>query len=153
MPGPVNGGGPGKGRRRGLPGPAVDQLGVLSMPQQQQQHCALRNKVVVGWPMTLFVADKPGDLMAGNAFVAKLTQTSSAKGGASSIKKAKRLNLLVTVATGGPTDYEDVAVGLLSAVLASPCLNVTVWLHGSSSSMRAERSRACTPPSIVETLS
>lgn len=34
--------------------------------------------------------------------------------------KAKRgLNMLVTVATGGPTDYEDVAVGLPSAVSAS----------------------------------
>lgn len=34
----------------------------------------------------MFVADKPGDLTAGNAFVAKLTQTSTANGGAFSIK-------------------------------------------------------------------
>ncbi|GAB0491185.1 hypothetical protein MMPV_002437 [Pyropia vietnamensis] len=37
-------------------------------------------------PMMMFVADKPEDLTAGNLFTAKLTQTSSANGGAFSIK-------------------------------------------------------------------
>lgn len=37
-------------------------------------------------PMMMFVADKAGDLTAGNAFAAKLTQTSKANGGAFTIQ-------------------------------------------------------------------
>lgn len=53
------------------------------LPDQKTVYCMSDKN---NSPMMMFVADKPGDLTAGNLFVAKLTQTSSANGGAFSIK-------------------------------------------------------------------